>query len=283
MTGRAGSRYPAGMTQPTPDYAIDLSHHQTPARVPWERMRGRVGLMVARAGYGAAADERCLEHVGLARQAGVPLVSTYLFFRPSQPVAPQWDVLRGLSEAARIDVVPAIDVERDPFPRPGQDPSPSWLPAVEQLCGLVEATFGSCLLYVTRREWRGLVGWKADDPPHPLLRLPLWVAHYTPAPHPAVPDGGRAVLWQHRVGSFDPDGPGGVTTASADAGPIDQSRVLAPLPLVGAKALTEPAPAPMEARLSMADRERVEGQVSRSLTETAADVVAKRPGRGRST
>lgn len=210
-------------------YCVDLSHHQAPASVPWETMRGRVDAVICRAGYGAARDRHVTEHVARAREIGAKL-GLYLFFRPSQPVDVQFARLVDVAAAVRLgpgDIVPAIDIERDPVPSPGENVSPAWEPRCRELVDRVAATWGDCLVYITQREW-GQLG-----KPLWVLERPLWVAHYTTASAPATPGGQRPVLWQHRVGPFDPSGPGGTYEPAAA---LDQSRILAPLPLIAGDA-----------------------------------------------
>lgn len=230
-------------------YGIDLSAHQDPSRLPWEEFRGHVDFVMVRAAYGGRMlDKHAVEHVRRAREIGAK-VGCYLFFRPSQSVAEQWDALRlmvdrmGLREG---DIVPAIDIELDPIPYE-QPVTPAWSEVCEKLVGKVTVQFGDCLVYITQREW-GLLG-----RPQWVLDRPLWVAHYTTANAPASPNGKQPMIWQHRVDDFVPNGVGGY--ASKARLQVDQNRLLEPLPLIGA------APAPM----TDADRERVLGLVAQAI------------------
>lgn len=233
-------------------YCVDLSHHQDPAAVPWERFRGTVDAIICRASYGAELrDRRVVEHMRRAREVGCR-VGLYQFFRPSQSVAAHLETLRAVADAVQLregDIVPALDVELDPLPT--KTPvAPSWEPFVRELAEGIRDTWGDCMIYITRREWTQL------GSPAWVTERPLWVAHYTLAATPASPGDVQPVMWQHRVGPFDPHGPGGYDAAHPD---LDQSRILRPLPLIGGVAHPE---------LSDEDRARVAGLVALTLDDT---------------
>lgn len=213
-------------------YAIDLSHHQDPAALPWKSLAGNVHAVIARANYGAELkDRRCAEHVRRAREIGA-LVGLYLFYRPSQPVQKQFDVFRSVAELVDLgsgDIVPALDIEEDPYPKM-QHVSASWAGPVLELAGKLDDWCGQlCMPYITQKDWRllGAPGWILAP------SRPLWVAHYTPRETPATPGGRACTMWQHRVGDFDPNGPGGYFKASPGRIQLDQNRVLGELPLIG--------------------------------------------------
>jgi GH25 family lysozyme M1 (1,4-beta-N-acetylmuramidase) len=206
-------------------FGIDLSHFQNPATLPWPSWRDVVNFVIVRAAYGSAHDRFAVEHVSRARDIGAK-VGLYLFFRPSDPVAGQLSALHAVADGAHIDdgdIVPAVDIERDPFPSPGTDVAPAWSAPAEDLADQIVSTWGNVLLYVTHREWTML------GSPAWVLRRPLWTAHYHDAP-PVTPGGMPATIHQHRVGPFDPAGPGGYFAGSPQ---IDQNRLLRPLPLIG--------------------------------------------------
>jgi hypothetical protein len=212
-------------------YAIDVSHHQAPGSLPWASFAGRVDAVIARASYGSGLrDRHCVEHCNRARAIGAK-VGVYHFYRPHQPVSAQWDLLRSQCDYVGLregDIVPALDVEHDPIPAPGASVTPDWSAPAQELAALITATYGSCLVYITQREW-GMLG-----RPQWVLDCPLWVAHYTGAATPATPGGRPAVMWQHRVGPFVHNGPGGYVK---EAPVLDQNRILGELPLI-AKRMT---------------------------------------------
>lgn len=207
--------------------AVDVSHHQTPSAVPWERIAERSCLAIVRTSYGTLRDRQTAQHVQHARDVGLA-VSVYAFYRPSQPWRDQLAAMRSQAEAAGYgpgDVWPALDVERDPLPSPGTDVSPAWQSDVRYLLESLEDVYGGAIVYVTQREY-GMLG-----KPEWLLRYPLWVAHFTTKPAPATPANRPWLIWQHRVGPYDPDGPGGYFPGGSPQ--LDQNRVAGDLPLVG--------------------------------------------------
>lgn len=154
-------------------------------------------------------------------------VGLYLLYRFRDALETQWDLFRSVADAVKLgsgDLVPALNIEHDPLPRPGADVAPSWSGPLEELAGRISETFGNTVLYTTQREW-GLLG-----KPTWLLRHPLWVAHYTSAPRPASPNGVEPTIWQYRVGPFDPLAAGGFDHARPE---LDHNRALGPLPVIG--------------------------------------------------
>ena len=122
------------------------------------------------------------------------------------------------------DIVPALDIEHDPLPKPGSDVAASWSARCEELVSRIAEQFGDALVYITKREWVQL------GSPAWVLERPLWVAHYTPAPKPATPGDIEPTIWQYRVGPFDPQGPGGFDKARPE---LDHNKGLKDLPLIG--------------------------------------------------
>jgi GH25 family lysozyme M1 (1,4-beta-N-acetylmuramidase) len=209
-------------------FGIDLSHHQIAASQPWSRYEGKVDFVICRASYGGLLrDRQVVQHVQHARAIGAK-VGLYQFFRPTQSVDQHWDQLRTVADLVQLgegDIVPALDIEHDPLPRPtGISVSPEWSPKCEELVGRIVEAFGDAMVYITQREW-GMLG-----RPQWVLDRPLWIAHYTGAPKPATPNNAEATIWQHRVGPFDPHGAGGYDNARPE---LDQNRGLKPLPLIG--------------------------------------------------
>jgi GH25 family lysozyme M1 (1,4-beta-N-acetylmuramidase) len=227
-------------------YAIDVSHHQAPASLPWDTLyRGAVDLVFVRAQYGSEyEDPACIEHVARARSIGAK-VGLYAFFRPGQPWTEQVRAFEATAAAAGYaagDVVPALDVEEDPFPSPAAV-SREWSEPCRLYVEALRTLFGEAIVYVTQRDWHAL------GSPAWVLERPLWVAHYTAAPNPALPGDDQCVqpaLWQHRVGPFQRGGQGGVFPGLPSNPQVDQSRILGPLPLVGGGMWTPAIPTPEE-------------------------------------
>jgi len=214
-------------------YAIDVSHHQNPEALPWEKIyRGSVDLVIARAAYGADyMDPAMEEHLAHARSIGAK-VGAYFFFRASQPWIQQAQTLEDALVRANYgtgDVVPALDIEPDPLPDL-QEVTPAWSESCRLFTEAIRASFGECLVYITQRDWHAM------GSPSWVLDRPLWIAHYTAAPTPASPGDNACAevpMWQHRVGPFVRGGQGGVFPGTTGNPQVDQSRILAALPLVG--------------------------------------------------
>jgi hypothetical protein len=218
-------------------YVIDVSHHQNPATLPWDKFAAGAHGLIARASYGTMRDERMVEHLRRARGAGLK-VGVYHFFRISQPAKAQFDVLLAQLDLAKIgsgDIVPTLDIELDPIPSP-QPVTRAWQDGVRAILAALKDRFGNAMVYITQREF-GLLG-----APEWLLTFPLFVAHYTAAAKPATPGNRAWTGWQHRVAPFVPDGPGGYDKAHPD---LDQSRFV-DLPLIGLLPYIPPVAQPEE-------------------------------------
>lgn len=243
---------------PSIGYGVDLSHHQNPARVPWEQMRGHVDFVICRAAYGAELkDKHVVEHVRRAREIGAK-VGLYLFFRPSQAIGTQWDTFREVAGSVGYgegDIVPALDIEDDPLPTYTKV-DPSWSPFCRDLASRMADAYGGVMLYLSAWEW-ALLG-KPDWP----LDYPLWVPDYTAAPAPPTPGGAVPTIWQHRVGPFAPLGPGGYNKLHPD---IDQDRLIRPLPLIGG------VPQPV---IPDEERSRIMGLIALTLSNSVQEDLA---------
>ena len=235
-------------------FGLDLSHHQNPTAMPWETWRGVVDFVIARASYGTMRDRHVVEHLKRARGIGAK-VGLYAFFRPSQQWPDQMAVLRAVARDVGLgpgDIVPAIDIEKDPVPSPGRDVAPDWEPACRAMTAAMVAEWGDALVYITQREWRML------GKPAWVLERPLWCAHYTDAAAPATPSSMPATIWQHRVDDVDRNGGGGHNTKARLQ--IDQNRLLRPLPLIRGAA---------PEAIDDATRERTNGLVALTLQQAA--------------
>lgn len=201
-------------------FGVDVSHHQVPAALKWDRMREEgCTFAIVRLTYGTMLDRKAAEHIERARAEGMT-IGAYHFFRPDQPVAAQYAAFREAGIRADYghvdDIVPVLDFEDDSERRPI---TPADAPLAEAFADELLVGFGvPCMVYITQRDWG-----RAGKPPW-VLRHALWVAHYA-APsrvQPASPDGKPWAIWQHRVGRFNPEGPNGFYKDEAPA--IDQNR-----------------------------------------------------------
>lgn len=184
-------------------HGIDLSHWQSPSSVPWGLVGKQCTFVICRATYGATRDRHVVEHVKRARDAGCA-VGLYMFFRFVQNLDDQIAAFCAAAEAAGYtpgDIAPAIDVEDDPKIC---DVAPGWDSSVFSIAQALGERFGTKpIIYITQRDWTRL------GRPEWVLEHPLWVAHFTQAPKPATPAGAPWLIWQNRVGPYDPSGPGG--------------------------------------------------------------------------
>ena len=101
-------------------YGVDVSHHQDPEAVPWQRLQGKVDFVIVRAAYGNKLDQHAKEHVRRARDIGAK-VGLYLFFRPGQRWEDEARALESVSDSCIIengDIIPSLDIEDDPFSIP---------------------------------------------------------------------------------------------------------------------------------------------------------------------
>jgi GH25 family lysozyme M1 (1,4-beta-N-acetylmuramidase) len=205
-----------------PLYGYDVSHHQNPATVNWSEMGRIADFVIVRATYGTMKDRQTAEHVKRARDAGLS-VGLYHFFRPSQDWIEQLKIFSEVSDAAGIgpgDIVPALDIERDPKPTP-QDPNSSWSGICEALAGSMARHWGDALVYITKRDW-GLLG-----SPKWVCRYRLWVPHWRrpgeqiwPPLEPAVPEGAKWAIHQYGVSK----GVGRAGVQFDGAGALDRNR-----------------------------------------------------------
>ncbi len=258
-------------------YGVDVSHHQNPTLLPWSRFAESSSFAIVRGSYGTMKDRVTAEHVRRARAVGLK-VGLYHFFRPSQLVRHQLATFRAQLELAQIgvgDIVPTIDVEADPMPKPGTHVSPAWQGSVLEFIDAMVSELGDCMVYITQREF-GMLG-----APEWLLTFPLWVAHYTQAAKPATPGNRPWTLWQHRVGPYVPLGPGGYDKANPL---LDQNHAVE-LPLVESLSLepvAQPAPTDEDdAGLEEAILAHNQALFDEFVRDEYSRVTEERPGAGR--
>lgn len=226
--------------QPTEYQGIDLSHHQSPSGLPWDEIAQTCDFVMARATYGTSVDREVERHLSRARSLG-KVVGLYHFFRASQPWEPQLEAFRTVAATVALgpgDLIPALDIERDPVPAPGLGPSKEWSPTLRRFAEALARNFGGCLLYLTRADWAALgrPDWVRDHF--------LWAVHWRkqgeprrPALEPAVPDGMHWTLHQYGVGRYDVAG-GLQDARSPGVLDHDRARMLPTIPRPGEPPLT---------------------------------------------
>lgn len=207
-------------------YGVDVSHYQAPnapGGIRWSALAASgCSFAMVRATYGTSRDPSAAQHVAQARAAGIA-VGLYHFFRFSQSITDQLAAFGSVALACAIrvgDIAPAIDIEDD-----GGPVLPSWSDSACVLAQGMTANFGDCTIYITQR------GFGELGKPAWVLERGLWVAHYTGAPAPATPGNADWDMWQHRVGPWAFQGPGGAYAPDGSParrgvapGPLDQSR-----------------------------------------------------------
>jgi GH25 family lysozyme M1 (1,4-beta-N-acetylmuramidase) len=210
-------------------HGIDVSHHNQTSRIPWEKIRETSEFCICRAGYGAKLrDRNVTEHMRAARGHGF-VVGLYHFFRPQHTPEAQFQLFKSVADEVGCgpgDIVPFVDIEHDPVPKPGTDVQPSWSQPARDLVAMIIDAYADCGVYITAREWSML------GSPSWVLERPRWVAHYTSGAL-SSPASKPARIWQHRVGPYDPQGPGGYFPNEPGL-ILDQNRAQSPLPLIHA-------------------------------------------------
>ncbi|HEX8148171.1 MAG TPA: glycoside hydrolase family 25 protein [Pyrinomonadaceae bacterium] len=202
---------------------VDVSHHQ--GVINWQKVSAS-GVVYA---YTKATesigfmDSRFATNFAGMKSNGI-LRGAYHFFRPKRDAKAQAenfiDVVKHVEPG---DLPPALDVEVDDGKTPGViiKGVRTWLETVEQAFGRTPA------IYTSASFWNSKLGGTEEFGEHPL-----WVAHYTDKPKPAVPKGFATFdIWQ-----FTDSGAGavnGITSTKLDLnrfnGTMDQLRKLAGL------------------------------------------------------
>lgn len=195
---------------------IDVSTHQRPAAIDWNRLAISHRFVIARATYGTRLDTACAGHVECARSAGLT-VGLYHFFRPQQSVEEQ---LAAFERAASVLgmgpgwLLPALDIERNEqfdgaFTRERYDEQ------CRAICEAWRQRYGGAIVYTNPADWVAL------GSPEWLQEYHLWIAHWG-APLPTTPLGMPWAIWQSRVaplpGIYDRD--------------LDQNEARSPLPII---------------------------------------------------
>lgn len=213
-------------------FGIDVSHHQAARVVPWATIAQTATFCICRSGYGALLrDREVANHMKAARAHGLK-VGLYHFFRSIHSVSSQLDLFRSVADQVGCqtgDIVPFVDIEKDPVPASGAEVEPAWSEPARQLVEAIASEVGGCGVYITQREFKML------GSPEWVLQRPIWCAHYTKGA-PDTPANRPVHIHQHRVGLYDPNGPGGYYGSQGGL-ILDQNRALLPLPLIGEQPL----------------------------------------------
>lgn len=196
---------------------VDVSHHQNPTAINWEKLAETHSFVIARACYGATPDRQTTEHARRAREVGLT-IGLYMFLRPTQSIELQLGAFSKQAKACGLragDLPPALDIEDDPGNPPVQV-TPYLAGPVRRILSSWECSYGCRpLVYCTARDWRRL------GAPRWLLEYPLWVAHWG-AVKPTTPGDVAPKIWQHAV----------LPLAGVYAAKIDQNIAYGDLPRI---------------------------------------------------
>ena len=190
---------------------IDVSHHN--GSLNWKAIaHAGVAFAFAKATEGTTysdslfpANWRGMQDAGIVRGA-------YHFFHPASPPEEQADFfLKNVGELSAGDLPPVLDVEETiPLDEWGKIAAAQRGPLLLRWLTRVEDRLGIPPVIYTRRNWVATV----LPNPGPLSKYPLWVAAYTNAPKPPLPNGWSTwTFWQYSEqgvlrginGSFDLD------------------------------------------------------------------------------
>ena len=167
----------------TYELGVDVSKWQTPEKVDWRKLRDEAGVrfVIARHSYGLQVDSTFWRHGWAAMRAGGITVSGYQYLVANRSAAEQASL--AIPIAKQLEEPYVLDVEGEGLTKKHID---EWL-TVFIRSGLTP------MIYCSRSSWQRCYGSGA----HPWGHLPLWVANYTNAATPAMPEGWSDwVLWQ---------------------------------------------------------------------------------------
>ncbi|HEY5935354.1 MAG TPA: GH25 family lysozyme [Kofleriaceae bacterium] len=164
-------------------FGIDVSHHQ--GLIDWTKVKGGgVKYAFIRISDGATTRDRQFSRNWTNAKAAGVMRGAYQFFRPSQNVATQAQMMIDAIAGSSGDLPPVIDVEVDGGLAPATVAS-----RVKQWVDKVSAATGRTpIVYTAKYFWRDEVGNSAS-----LAANPLWVANYTTR-CPDIPSAWKA--WQ---------------------------------------------------------------------------------------
>ncbi len=165
--------------------------------VDWHKVARANRFAFMRGAYGDRADRRCEDNFARAKDNGLAS-GLYHFYRVTRPAQAQADLMCEVLDKAGFghgDLPPVLDVEDNPaYDGP-------WNPANNEayIAGLrlwldqVAAHARCTPIIYTRSGFWGVIG-----RPDGFAGFPLWVAHYTTAPAPTLPQGWQDfAFWQY--------------------------------------------------------------------------------------
>lgn len=176
---------------------IDISNAQ-PLGIDWKAVKASgITFAYAKASEGTGyIDPKFSHHVAGAKAAGL-LTGAYHYLRVRagklQDADKQADGFCDVYLAAGCELLPMLDCE--PTGNAGATPA-EWLAAIRMWVDRIRTRLGcDPVLYTYPGFWAGLGKTVATSD---VAALKLWIAHYTPAPHPTVPLPWKTwTVWQY--------------------------------------------------------------------------------------
>ncbi len=168
----------------TYELGVDVSKWQTPEKVDWQKLKteNQIRFVIARHSYGLLVDSTFWRHGWHAMRAGGIQVGAYQYLLANQNAQEQASL--ALQVAPKLDLPYVLDVEGAGLTAKHID---TWLETFARASMPV-------IIYCSQTSWHSCYGRGA----HKWAHLPLWVANYTNAAAPAMPDGWQTwAIWQH--------------------------------------------------------------------------------------
>jgi lysozyme len=173
---------------PTDIRGIDVSHFQ--GTINWQKVAAsNVAFAFTKATDGAGLKDTHFTANYEGMKSNGILRGAYHFFRPAVDAAAQADsFLHVVNKLQPGDLPPALDVEVDQG-----KPANIIIKGVQVWVDAVEKALGRTpIIYTLASFWNSKVGGTAQ-----FAENPLWVAHYTSKPKPAMPKGfPNFTIWQ---------------------------------------------------------------------------------------
>lgn len=165
---------------------FDVSKWQSPDALRYKEAKNLgYTFMFARYAYGVVTDSTFMRHAVRAMRYGL-LVGGYQYMVPQHTAVAQAQSAANIGKDLPLGM--ALDVEESGLRSESVD---SWIREYTRL------TNRAPIIYTSKSKWEEVYKGKK----HEHGKLPLWVANYTSAATPAMPDGwSKYTFWQHGTG-----------------------------------------------------------------------------------
>jgi GH25 family lysozyme M1 (1,4-beta-N-acetylmuramidase) len=161
---------------------VDISHHQKPGNIDYDKMAAEHDFLIARASYGVRRDKTFEEHFKKAKEAGM-IVGGYHFFRQQQDWQKQLKTFLGELTSVGLgpgDILPVVDLEENQKydgPLSPDHHNEYGRKLIEKL----KEEYGDVYVYLAPHYYVNI------GKPEWLLEYPWWIAHYTSKDAPTCP------------------------------------------------------------------------------------------------